>query len=77
METMRIAKRTVDYTMILALVGLGVMFILLLLQGFSVYGFYLDVPILTALVPSLSAAAALRVLGRTGDRFMRSGGAAA
>lgn len=77
MDGMRIAKRTIDYTMILALAGLGVLSTVLLLQGFSVHGFYLDVPILTALVPSLSAAAALRVLGRTGDRFMRGDGVAA
>lgn len=49
--------------MILALSGLGVITAVLFLQGFRAGGFYLDAAVLTALIPSLSAAPALRALG--------------
>lgn len=49
--------------MVLALFGLGVMTAILFLQGFRVGGFYLDAAVLTALIPSVSAAPALRALG--------------
>lgn len=72
-ESMRILKRSIDFAMILALAGLGIMVTVLVLQGFRVHGFYLDPIVLTALVPSLSAAAALRVLGGTGSGAVAPG----
>ena len=68
MEGMQIVKKSIDYAMILASAGLASMVAILLLQGFKIGGFYLDVSVLTALVPSLSAAAALKVLGRASGR---------
>lgn len=65
-----ILKKSIDYAMILALSGLGIMATVLMLQGFRVCEFYLDANVLTILVPSLSAAAALRVLGETGRGVM-------
>lgn len=69
-ESMRILKTSMDYTMILALISLSIMAIVLMLQGFGVCGFHLDANVVTALVPSLSATAALRALGRTGRGVM-------
>lgn len=70
---MRIVKRSIDYAMILAVAGLGIMVTVLFLQGFKIGGFDLDVTVLTALVPSLSAAAALRVLGGPSRGIMLHG----
>ena len=72
-ESMRIVRRSIDYAMILAVAGLGIMVTVLFLQGFKIGGFDLDVTVLTALVPSLSAAAALRVLGGPGRGIMLHG----
>lgn len=71
--SMQILKRSIDFAMILALAGLCIMVTILVLQGFRIYGFYLDPIVLTALVPSLSAAAALRVLGGTGRDALAPG----
>lgn len=73
-ESMQILKRSIDFAMILALAGLGIMAAILVLQGFGAWGFHLDTAVLTALVPSLSTAAALRVLGWTGRGAMAPGG---
>ena len=69
-ESMRILKISMDYTMVLAVISLLIMTAVLMLQGFRVYGFYLDTSVVTVLVPSLSATAALGVLGRTGRGVM-------
>ena len=70
-----LVKRSIDYTLILALAGLGILSTVIFLQGFSVYGFYLDSAVLTALAPSLSTAAALRVFGGVGRRGVMGRGA--
>lgn len=46
-----LVKRSIDYTLILALAGLGILSTVIFLQGFSVYGFYLDSAVLTVLAP--------------------------
>ena len=69
-ESMRILKISMDYTMGLAVFSLLILASVLMLQGFRPYGFYLDANVVTVLVPSLSATAALRVFGRTGRSVM-------
>lgn len=57
-------RKSIDYMMILASSGLGVITLILLLQGFQAGGFYLDTAVLTALIVSWSAAPAINALGR-------------
>ena len=75
MKSMQPVGKSIGCATILASAGLASMAAILILQGFKIGGFYLDVPVLTALVPSLSAAAALRVLGRAGGRTAPGGAA--
>ena len=58
-----LVKRSIDYTMFLALASLGIIAMSLLLQGFAPHGFYIESDVLVALMPSLSAAAGLNALG--------------
>lgn len=39
-ESMQILKRSIDFAMILALAGLGIMAAILVLQGFGAWGFH-------------------------------------
>ena len=68
-----LVAKSIDYTMRLAWASTGILVTILLLQGFSVYGFYLDSIVLTALVPSLSTAAALKVFSGIGNRMSQNG----
>lgn len=68
MAEMGLAKKSIDYTMALASASLGIMFMVLLLQGFSINEFYIDTAVLTALMPSLSVAAALKVFSGVSGR---------
>ena len=63
-----LAKKSLDYTMVLALTSLGMMFTILMLHGFSAFGFYMDMGVLSILVPTLSVVPALRVLGGVAGR---------
>ena len=70
-KTMEHVSRSRDYVMILASFSLGLLTAVVFLQGFRIGGFYLDPAVLTALVPSLSVAPALRALGWPGRTTQR------
>ena len=63
MTEMGLVKKSINYTMYLASASLGIMTMILLLQGFRPHGFYIEGGVLATLMPSLSAAAALNALG--------------
>ena len=65
---MGLAKKSIDYTMALASASLGIMTMVLILQGFSVFGFHIDSIVLTVLLPSLSVTPALKVFGGIGGK---------
>ena len=68
MEHMRLAEKSIDYTMILALFSIAVVSSISFLQGFRVYGFYMDPAAFAALVTSMSVVPALRAFAATGGR---------
>lgn len=72
MKTMEYASKSMDYLMILASFSLGLLTAIIFLQGFRILGFYLEPAVLTALVPSLSVAPALRALGWAGRTAQRA-----
>jgi len=65
---MRLAEKSIDYTMILALFSIAVVSCISFLQGFGVYGFYMDPAAFAALVTSMSVVPALRAFAATGGR---------
>lgn len=63
-----LAKRSMDYTAAIALTSLGMMFVIMVLHGFSVGGFHMNDSVLGVLAVTLSAITALKVIGKVGDR---------
>lgn len=68
MKQMRLTEKSIDYTMILALFSIVVVSSVPFLQGFRVYGFYMDPAAFAALVTSMSAVPALRAFAAVGGR---------
>lgn len=58
-----LAKKSIDYMMYLASASLGIMVMVLFLQGYNIGGFNIDAGALSTLLPSLSVASALNALG--------------
>ena len=70
MAEMGLAKKSMAYTMALALTCLGIVFVIMILHGFNAGGFHISDAVLTALILSLSVAPALRVFGGLGGRAL-------
>lgn len=58
-----LAKKSIDYMMCLASASLGIMVMVLFLEGYNIGGFSIDAGALSTLLPSLSVASALNALG--------------
>lgn len=68
MAEMGLAKRSMDYTVAIALTSLGMMFVIMILHGCTVCEFYVSDTVLGVLIPTLSAMPTLKVIGKIGGR---------